>query len=31
LIVTTRDHTTAVPRHRVLRHWRMRTPGSRQR
>jgi DNA-binding MarR family transcriptional regulator len=22
LIVTTRDHVTAVPRHRVLRHWR---------
>ena len=23
LIVTTRDHATATPRHRVLRHWRM--------
>lgn len=22
LIVTTRDHATATPRHRVLRHWR---------
>ena len=26
LIVTTRDHTTAVPRHRVLRHWRTGIP-----
>jgi hypothetical protein len=23
LIVTTREHPTATPRHRVLRHWRM--------
>jgi DNA-binding transcriptional MocR family regulator len=28
LIVTTRDHATAVPRHRVLRHWRTRIPLS---
>ena len=26
LIVTTRDHATAVPRHRVVRHWRTRIP-----
>ena len=26
LIVTTSDHTTAVPKHRVLRHWR--TPAT---
>ena len=26
LIVTTRDHATAVPRHRVVRHWRTRVP-----
>ena len=24
LIVTTRNHATAIPRHRVLRHWRSR-------
>jgi hypothetical protein len=26
LIVTTMDHATAVPRHRVLSHWRTRMP-----
>ena len=26
LIVTTRDHATAVPRHRFLRHWHARIP-----
>jgi DNA-binding transcriptional MocR family regulator len=28
LIETESDHATATPRHRVLRHWRARPPGS---
>jgi hypothetical protein len=30
LILTTREHATATPRHRVLRHWRARQPMNQE-